>query len=129
MAMSLTNEDLQQVGTYVRAHLSEWLPWNVLDLSERIVRVEEELKSQGRRMDERFEAVDRRFEDLQSSMDKRFTDLQSTMDRRFEAIDERFEAIDERFEDMHKHTNRWMTIVSLALVMLGALMTWFNVAG
>ena len=122
MAMSLTNEDLQQVGTYVRAHLTEWLPWNVLDLSERIVRVEEELKSQGRRMDERFEAVDRRFEDLQSSMDKRFTDLQSTMDRRFEAIDE-------RFEDMHKHSNRWMTIISLALVMLGALMTWFNVAG
>ena len=93
MAMSLTNEDLQQVGTYVRAHLTEWLPWNVLDLSERIVRVEEELKSQGRRMDERFDAVDK------------------------------------RFEDMHRHTNRWMTIISLALVMLGALMTWFNVAG
>ena len=113
--MPLTNDDLEQVGTYVRAHLTEWLPWNVLDLSERIVRVEEELKSQGRRMDERFEAVDRRFEDLQSSMDRRFADMQSGMDK--------------RFEDMHRHTNRWMTIISLALVMLGALMTWFNVAG
>ena len=93
MPMSLSNEDLQQVGTYVQAHLSEWMPWNVLNLSERIVRVEEELKSLGRRMDERFEAVDK------------------------------------RFEDMHRHSNRWMTIISLALVMLGALMTWFNVAG
>ena len=91
--MPLTNEDLQQVGSYVQAHLYEWLPVKVFDLSERIVRVEEELKSLGRRMDERFEAVDR------------------------------------RFEDMHRHTNRWMTVISLALVMLGALMTWFNVAG
>ena len=44
--MALSPEDLEQVGTYVKSHLPEWLPKNVLDLSERITRVETELVSQ-----------------------------------------------------------------------------------
>ncbi len=73
------------------------------------------LKKRGESMDERFKAVDRRFEDLQSSTDRRIADMQNGMNK--------------RFEDMHRHTNRWMTIISLALVVLGALTTRFNVAG
>ena len=102
--MPLTNDDLQQVGTYVQTHLYEWLPPGVLQLSERIVRVEEELKAQGRRMDDRF------------------ADMKSHMDQRFAAVDQ-------RFEDMHKHTNRWMAVISTGLVMLGALMTAITVFG
>ncbi|HEC91866.1 MAG TPA: hypothetical protein ENI51_02565, partial [Candidatus Atribacteria bacterium] len=48
-------------------------------LLERIVRVEEELKSQRELFIQRFEAIDKRFEDLISYMDKRF-----------EAVDKRF---------------------------------------
>jgi hypothetical protein len=43
--MALSERDLEQVGNYVRAHLIEWLPVPVLELNERIVRVEEELRS------------------------------------------------------------------------------------
>ena len=59
--MALTKRDLEQVGNYVRAHLIEWLPVPVLELNERIVRVEEELKAQRELMERRFDHVDRRF--------------------------------------------------------------------
>ena len=114
--MSLTNDDLQQVGTYVQTHLYEWLPPGVFQLSERIVRVEEELKAQGRRMDDRFI-------DMKNHIDQRFV----AVDQRFVAVDQRFVAVDQRFEDMHKHTNRWMAVISTGLVMLGALMTAITV--
>ncbi|MFW5850154.1 MAG: hypothetical protein ACOCXN_10335 [Spirochaetota bacterium] len=59
--MALSDRDLEQVGNYVRAHLIEWLPVPVLELNERIVRVEEELKAQRELMQRGFEQVERRF--------------------------------------------------------------------
>jgi hypothetical protein len=70
--MALSPEDLDQVGTYVKTHLPEWLPTHVLNLSERIARVEEELKLQRELMKEGFANVDNRFEAMQHNMDKRF---------------------------------------------------------
>ena len=64
--MALSDRDLQQVGRYVQAHLIEWLPAPVLQLNERIVRVEEELKSQRELMKQGFEQVDKRFGDMNS---------------------------------------------------------------
>ena len=94
--MALSPEDLDQVGTYVKSHLPEWLPTNVIDLSERITRVEEELKSQRELMLTGFANVDRRFEELQHNtdkrfegMNKRFESLQHNMDKRFEAVNAR----------------------------------------
>ena len=72
--MPLTNDDLQQVGTYVQTHLYEWLPPGVLQLSERIVRVEKKLKAQGRRMDDRFA-------DMKGHMDQRFEDMHKHTNR------------------------------------------------
>jgi hypothetical protein len=74
--MALSPEDLDQVGTYVKTHLPEWLPTHVLDLSERITRVEEELKLQRELMEEGFANVDNRFEAMQHNMDKRFNATQ-----------------------------------------------------
>jgi glutathione S-transferase len=59
--MALSDRDLEQVGNYVRAHLIEWLPVPVLELNERIVRVEEELKAQRELMQRGFDQVERRF--------------------------------------------------------------------
>ncbi len=59
--MALSERDLEQVGNYVRAHLIEWLPVPVLELGERIVRVEEELKTQRELMKQGFDQVERRF--------------------------------------------------------------------
>ncbi len=97
--MALQDEDLQ----YIKAHLGEWLaecslgkPPAVyeIELRERMVRVEEELKHQRElikqilvEMDKRFEAVDKRFE----SMDKRFDAMQAQMDKRFDALTRRID--------------------------------------
>lgn len=63
--MALSDRDLEQVGNYVRAHLIEWLPVPVLELNERIVRVEEELKAQRELMQRGFDEMDRRFGDAE----------------------------------------------------------------
>ena len=63
--MALTKEDLDQVREFVQTHITEWLPQPVLQLGERIVRVEEELKHQRELMQEGFRHVDERFADME----------------------------------------------------------------
>ena len=108
--MNLAPDDIQ----FIKDHLGEWLAEQSLgkppavyeiELRERMVRVEEELKHQREliktilvEMDKRFDAVDKRFEATQEQMDKRF----DAVDKRFEAMqeqmDKRFDAVDKRFE-------------------------------
>jgi hypothetical protein len=68
--MALSERDLEQVGDYVRARILDWIPVPVLNLNERIVRVEEELKLQRELMQRGFDEMDRRF----GEMDRRFED-------------------------------------------------------
>ena len=91
--MSLAEEDIQ----FIKDHLGEWLAERSLgkppavyeiELRERMVRVEEELKHQRDliksilvEMDKRFDAVDKRFEAMHLQMDKRFEDLTRRIDR------------------------------------------------
>ncbi|NCC27402.1 MAG: hypothetical protein EOM22_04405 [Gammaproteobacteria bacterium] len=119
--MALAREDIE----FIKAHLGEWLaeqsfakPPAVyeIELRERMVRVEEELRHQREliqailvQMDKRFDAVEKRFEQIQLNMDKRFEavdkrfeQMQLNMDQRFDAVDKRFEATDKRFEAMDK---------------------------
>lgn len=63
-------------------------------LLERIVRVEEELKSLRKISEINFQANEKRFESLLREMNARF-----------EAIDKRFEAIDSRFESLQREMN------------------------
>jgi hypothetical protein len=78
-----------------------------LSLMERVINVEEELKSLRSMSEYRFEA-------LQREMDKRFEALLREMSSRFEATDKRFEALhremNSRFESMDKRftTMQWM---------------------
>ena len=97
--MTLQEEDL----AYIKEHLGEWLaecslgkPPAVyeIELRERMVRVEEELKHQRElikqilvEMDKRFDAVDKRFE----TVDKRFEAMQAQMDKRFDALTRRID--------------------------------------
>lgn len=116
--MALAQEDIEQIRLLIKKTLSEMpetLNANVryeLDLRERTIRVEEELKHQRElmlegfkqmekrfeQMDKRFEQVDKRFEQMQLNMDKRF----EQMDKRFEQIDKRFEQTDKKFEQLHQ---------------------------
>jgi len=88
----LNDKDLEKIGLYVKSHFSEWakesniIPFpprersdREIDLLERMVRVEEGLKSLAENMDRRFEAMNTRFE----AIDKRFEDQSTTMNQRF----------------------------------------------
>ena len=69
-----------------------------LSLIERVVRVEEELRSLRETFEVKFDAWERRFESLQKEINARF----EVVDKRFEVVDKRFEAMDKRFEAMDK---------------------------
>ena len=126
--MELTRDTLEAIGGYVKQNLATWIrdverqPQTDPYLLERIVRVEDELRSsrelmqQGfALMEKRFEAVDKRFEAVDQrfeAVDQRFADLRGDMiarfeavDKRFEAVDKRFEAVDKRFEDLRTDMN------------------------
>jgi uncharacterized protein (DUF3084 family) len=116
--MALAQEDIEQIRLLIKKTLSETpetLIANVryeLDLRERTIRVEEELKHQRelmfegfKQMEKRFEQVDKRFEQVDKrfeQMDKRFEQMQLDMNKRFEQVDKRFEQVDKRFEQMDK---------------------------
>ena len=88
--MQLGKEHLDQIGQYVKSHFNEWLGESMprysrdyeMDLRERVVRVEEELRSQREIMMRGFDQVDKRFEDQRETMkfgfeqiNKRFSQL------------------------------------------------------
>ena len=89
----LTEEEIEKIGVYVKAHIGTWvdegniIPFSrVTMLSERIVRVEEGIKHQGELLEKMLEQMDKRFEQMQKNMntsfeqvDKRFSQLQWTM--------------------------------------------------
>ena len=60
-----------------------------LSLIERVVRVEEELKSLRKIEAARFEAMEKRFEALQREMNARFEALQREMNARFVSVERR----------------------------------------
>jgi predicted nuclease with TOPRIM domain len=139
--MSLAAEDIQ----FIKDHLGEWLveaslgkPPAVyeIELRERMVRVEEELKHQRELMlrgfensEKRFEQVDKRFEALQEEMNRRFDES----NKRFEALQEemnrRFEQIDKRFDELNRRMDRFMvwsfgTTVSVGGLVVALLKFW-----
>ena len=153
--MPLGSAEIEQVGSYVRANLAEWMA----DVAgphvlERTAPVEDALALQRELICTRFEVVDKRFEGLHRTMetrfkavdrrfeavDKRFEDMHRSMETRFEAVDRRFEAVDKRFEDMHRHTDKrfedmhkrfngmqWM--VGGGVVLLATMMSLFQFFG
>ena len=97
--MALAEEDIQ----FIKDHLGEWLAEQSLgkppavyeiELRERMVRVEEELRHQRELMREGFAQIEKRFEQI----DKRFEQI----DKRFEQIEKRFEQTDRRFESLQE---------------------------
>jgi len=103
--MPLAHEDIE----FIKQHLGEWLSEQSIgqppvvyeiELRERSVRVEEELKHQRELMMQGFEQMNQRFEQV----DKRFEQV----DKRFEQVDKRFEQVDKRFEEITARMDRFM---------------------
>lgn len=105
MSSKFTEEELEQIGAY----LAEKYPVLKsgqdifrysdikIDIYERIVRVEEELKHQRELIHEVLKMMDKRFEEMRTDMDKRFEqvdkrfeDMRTDMNARFEQVDKRF---------------------------------------
>lgn len=103
--MELTEKTLEQIGSYVRAHLGTWVrglnPQLTVQMDpgflERMVRVEEELKSQ-----------------------------RELMKQGFAQMEKRFEAVDKRFEDVRHHSNRWMGLLTFFLGLMTIAITVTN---
>ena len=97
--MALAKEDIAIIQDLIAkafAERPEMSQANVryeLELRERIVRVEEELKHQRELMLEGFKQMEKRFEQV---------------DKRFEQIEKRFEQIDRRFEMLTSRIDRFM---------------------
>jgi uncharacterized protein YukE len=115
--MALAQEDLIQIQQLIEQTIAarpEVINSNVryeLDLRERMVRVEEELKHQRELIQQsiensnkRFEQVDKRFEQV----DKRFEQLLAEMNKRFEQVDKRFEQIDKQVANLINRVDRFM---------------------
>ena len=86
--MNLATEDIR----FIKEHLGEWLAEQSLgkppavyeiELRERMVRVEEELKHQRELIKTILEQMDKRFD---------------TVDKRFDTVDKRFEALTRRID-------------------------------
>jgi len=127
MASKFTEEDLEYISNYlaekypaIKGNTDQYRYSDIkIDIHERIVRVEEELKHQRdlihevlKMMDKRFEQVEKRFEQV----DKRFEELRNDMNSRFEQVDKRFEEmrtdmntrfeqVDRRFEELRADMN------------------------
>ncbi len=90
--MALAEEDLDQIRRLIREEVQAqtappqgWVRYD-LELRERMVRVEEELKHQRELMEQGFQL----------------------MDKRFEQVDKRFEQVDKRFEQLTDRIDRFM---------------------
>ncbi len=153
MAMALREEELQAIGEYVQIHLKEWLPEQSyktsnsivgMELAERFIRVEEELKNQRELMKQGFDQIDKRFEQVQINMDKRFDQVdkrfeqvdkrfeqvQINIDKRFEQVDKRFEQVqinmDKRFDQVDKRFSMMFSFITIGFVVIATMMSVFQ---
>lgn len=130
-SMALDQNWQKEIENFCKTHLREWLragdplfqSERYLQLQERQIRVEEELKAQrglielgfrnseirsqewnarfeehSAQMEKRFDLVEKRIDQV----DKRFESMQIQMDKRFEQVDKRLEQVDRRFEQVDK---------------------------
>jgi septation ring formation regulator EzrA len=138
--MALGQEDLIQIQQLIDKTLAsrpEAVNANVryeLDIRERIVRVEEELKHQRELMLQGFENSNKRFEEMRIDMDKRFEQVDKRfeqidkrfeqVEKRFEQIDKRFEQVDKRFEQADKHFEQIEKHLTLITQRMDRFMFW-----
>ena len=121
--MALAQEDIEQIQYLVKKTISESPEAkhaNVryeLDLRERTIRVEEELKHQRELMSEGFKQMDRRFEQV----DKHFEQIQSDMNKRFEQVDKRFEQQHQEIMGLHHEIKLLMRWSFGSLLAIGGL--------
>lgn len=107
-AMADLNPSMEEIGLFVKKNIRDWVKPLILEfrrekeleLAERFIRVEEELKSQRELMKQGFEQVDKRIEQV---------------DKRFEQVDKRFEDMNKRFTSMQWFISLWFTLLAVLM--------------
>jgi chromosome segregation ATPase len=124
--MALAQEDID----FIKTHLGEWLAEQSLgkppavyeiELRERMVRVEEELRHQRELMREGFAQMEKRFEQI----DKRFEQI----DKRLEQVDKRFESVQQDIRNLQQRMDSFMRwsfgiTIGVGCVIIGVLKLW-----
>jgi chromosome segregation ATPase len=129
MASKLTKEHLEQIAEYIaekfpgikqRRSSSANSREIEIDIRERIVRVEEELKNQSNIIRELIISMDKRFQEFRFEMNARFEQVDKRLDqvdkrldqvdkrldqvdKRLDQVDKRFDQVDKRFDQIDKH--------------------------
>jgi hypothetical protein len=125
--MALAQQDLEQIGEYVKDHISDWIAEKSLgkppvvyeiELRERMVRVEEELKTQRELMREGFNTT-------RTEMNLRFEQVE----KRFEQVDKRFESVQQDIRGLQQRMDsfmRWSFGVTIGTggLIIGILKLW-----
>jgi DNA anti-recombination protein RmuC len=123
-AMELSQEQKNFIGEYIRGHYQELIsPFTEnrsisereMEIRERIVRVEESLDKLYELMRQGFDQMDKRFELLTDQMNARFESITEQTNARFEQVDKRF--------------NQMFAYFTTGMVLLGVLITAFQVFG
>lgn len=135
--MALGQEDLIQIQQLIDKTLAsrpEAVNANVryeLDIRERIVRVEEELKHQRELMlqgfensNKRFEEVNKHFDEARADVNKRFEEMRADMNKRFEQVEKRFEQVDNRFEQVDKRFEQIEKHLTIITQRMDRFMFW-----
>jgi len=132
--MALAQEDIEQIQELIKKSI-ELTPEvgnaNVryeLDLRERTIRVEEELKHQRELMLTGFSQMDKRFEQMREEsnkrfeqIDRRFEQMHSEVNKRFEQLDKQLEKQSQAIMDIHQQIKQQMRRSFGVLIGVGGL--------
>nr|VFJ70683.1 MAG: hypothetical protein BECKFW1821B_GA0114236_11951 [Candidatus Kentron sp. FW] len=99
-----TNQQLMldAISEHVRAHIGEWLVEQnparsnsvyEIELRERMIRLEEELKSQRELMKQGFDLMEKRFSAMSEENNRRFEAMSAENNKRFEALSKRIDRV------------------------------------
>ena len=105
-------KDKEQIKKIVREILTEDEKELKLNLIERIVRVEEGIKSLGEQIKLILETTNKRFDDVNN---------------RFDDVNKRFDDVNNRFDDINKRFDRQTWLITAGFAFLSILITLITI--
>ena len=125
--MALAQEDIETIRKLIREEIEASVPTDHalarydIELRERLVRLEEELKHQRELMEQGFRLMERRFEEQREDTNKRFEQMDRHFEQQREDTNKRFEQMDRRFEELTRRLDRMLLWSFSTTVAVGAL--------
>ncbi len=106
--MHFQEEELQEIGEYVRSRLPEWLLQRDVELRESQVRLETELKGQRELLHRHMDQSEKRFNEMMQNMEKRFEQVDKRFEEMLHYTDKRFESVEKRLISLETSLRRFI---------------------